>query len=711
MAQTLEELAVKTDPRQTSFVNDLRVQMYRELIAGARSPAQIYDLNSKLAFELMLAGHSEAAIRQYGSLKPLTQRLGYQPPSRLLRETEFLHALAYLRLGEQENCLSNHTTASCILPIAADGVHKFPRGSRTAITMFEDQLSRQRVHDMNTRWLLNIAYMTLGEHPEKVPPQWLIPPSAFKSDYDIKRFEDVAGAMGLDVNDCAGGTLIEDLDNDGRLDILTSEWVIRGPMHFFHNDSKGGFVDKTAEAQLSGIVGGLSMIQGDYNNDGLVDVLVLRGAWAESGGNFPDSLLRNDGHGRFTDVTFEAGLVTYAPNQTAIWFDYNSDGWLDIYFGYESTSDNTHPCKLYRNNKDGTFTECAAESGVQVTGFVKAVVTADYNNDGRPDMYLSRLGQPNILFRNDGPRKDNTNIWSFTDVTAQARVAEPVYSFPAWFFDYDNDGWEDIWVSGYRTAGPADIARDYLGEPNEGSRAKLYRNKGDGTFEDVSDKTGMSKVLLTMGSNFGDLDNDGWLDMYLGTGDPGYATLLPNRAFRNAEGKKFQDVTTSGGFGHLQKGHGVSFADMDHDGDQDVYHSVGGAFEGDFYRNVLFENPGHGNNFICLKLEGAQSNRSALGARIKVMVEENGTTREIHRTVRSGGSFGASPLRQEIGIGKATAVKAVEIFWPTTGKRQQVTGVAVNRFHAIREGETAARLLDLKHLPFAKRDGHEHHHH
>src|SRR5262249_7356554 len=156
----------------------------------------------------------------------------------------------------------------------------------------------------------------------------------------------------------------------------------------------------------------------------------------------PDSLLRNDGNGHFTDVTEEAGLLSFDPGQTAVWFDFNGDGWLDLYFGYESFGDEVHPCKLYRNNKDGTFTECAAAAGIATIGSVKAVVPGDFNNDGRPDLYLSRRGQPNVLFRNDGPRGTNTHSasdWKFTDVSVQAGVTEPIISFPAWFFDYDND--------------------------------------------------------------------------------------------------------------------------------------------------------------------------------------------------------------------------------------------------------------------------------
>jgi hypothetical protein len=202
--------------------------------------------------------------------------------------------------------------------------------------------------------------------------------------------------------------------------------------------------------------------------------------------------------------------------------------------------------------------------------------------------------------------------------------------------------------------------------------------------------------MHTMGCNFGDLDNDGWLDFYVGTGDPDLATVVPNRMFHNDGGRRFQEVTTSGGFGQLQKGHGIAFGDINNDGTQDIYSVVGGAVEGDDYHHQLFANPGHGNNWLKLKLEGTRTNRAAIGARIRVVVQSGDGERSIHRTVGSGGSFGASPMRQEIGLGKATLVKRVEIFWPVTGTTQVVTGLEINRFYHVREGSSAAERVELK---------------
>ena len=347
--------------------------------------------------------------------------------------------------------------------------------------------------------------------------------------------------------------------------------------------------------------------------------------------------MRNNGDGTFTDVTEQAGLMSYHPSQTSRWFDYDGDGWLDLFIGHESTDPNDPDwCELYHNNRDGTFTECARACGIKIAALVKSVACADYDNDGRPDLYVSVRAGPNILLHNDGP--DAAGQWHFSDVTARSGpITEPIESFGTFFFDYDNDGWEDLLVFGFHLAnGVGDVAADYLGLPNGGTKSKLYHNNHDGTFSDVTEAMHLNRICHTMGHNYGDLDNDGWLDFYCGTGDPNIRTLIPKRMFRNAEGKFFQDVTTATGTGHLQKGHGVAFADLDDDGAQDVYIALGGAFPGDGARNALFLNPGNTNHWVKLKLVGVKANRPAIGARIKVTLQTPGGSRDLYRTVSSG---------------------------------------------------------------------------
>jgi ASPIC and UnbV/FG-GAP-like repeat len=206
--------------------------------------------------------------------------------------------------------------------------------------------------------------------------------------------------------------------------------------------------------------------------------------------------------------------------------------------------------------------------------------------------------------------------------------------------------------------------------------------------------------MQPMGSNFGDLDNDGYLDFYLGTGDPSYSTIVPNLMFLNRAGQRFADISVAGGFAQLQKGHAVAFADLDNDGDLDVFEKMGGAYPGDAFSDALYENPGMGNNWITVQLVGRQSNRSAIGARIRVQVEENGVTRSIYRHVNSGGSFGANPLRQTIGLGKVRGAQLLEIFWPRTGKTQTVINPPPAQFIQVVEGVEGYTKLSLKRFKF-----------
>ena len=344
---------------------------------------------------------------------------------------------------------------------------------------------------------------------------------------------------------------------------------------------------------------------------------------------------------------------------------------------------------MYRNNGDGTFTDVAEVAGVQIKAFTKGAAWGDIDNDGLPDLYLSNLMQPNVLFRNLGAKGD----WKFELAGKRAGVSGHKPSFPTWFWDYDNDGHLDIFVApfpGFLSDSLGQIAGGYLGAPNAGLAPALFHNNGDGTFSNVASNIGLTDMMLVMGANYGDLDNDGYPDIYLGTGEPSLNTLVPNRMYRNAGGESFQNVTFSGGFGHLQKGHGIAFGDIDHDGDQDVYAVMGGAYAGDIAYNALYINPGHDHAWLTLQLEGTDANRSAIGARIRVDVEDaNGSKHTVHQLVHSGGSFGASTLQQEIGLGNATEVRAVTIQWPGDDTPQVFRDVPINRSLAVKQGERA----------------------
>jgi hypothetical protein len=615
---------------------------------------------------------------------------------------EFLcrRAIAYLRFGETQNCCARNNADSCLLPIRGEGIHTKPEGSKRAIELFTELLNqsdRQSIIHFRALWLLNIAYMTIGQYPDSVPQEYLIPPQAFESEEPFPKFPNVAKQVGIDQFNLAGGVIADDFDNDDYLDLVVSNWELGGQLRVYRNNRDGTFTDRTEQSGLMGITGGLNLVQADYDNDGGLDFLIFRGAWLGKGGHHPLSLLHNNGDGTFTDVTFAAGLAEKMfPTQAGGWADYDNDGDLDLFVGGEFDADwkdegpktSFAPSCLYRNNGDGTFTDVAQQAGVTNDRFAKGASWGDYDADGYADLYVSNLNQPNRLYHNNG---DGT----FTDVAEELGVTAPSRSFPCWFWDVDNDGALDIFVSAYR-ANPEHLAASYLGFGVRLEMACLYRGDGHGGFTNVAEQYNLVRPTGPMGANFGDVDNDGYPDFYLGTGTPDYVALMPNVLYHNQRGQRFADVTTAANVGSLQKGHGVALADFDNDGDLDIFNETGGALPGDKFYNALYENPGFGNHWLTVKLIGKNSNRSAIGARLHAQFTAGDQERHVYKHVNSGGSFGANPLRQTLGLASATKIDRLEVYWPTTGKTEVLTDVPVDRSIELVEGTGKFRPLKLK---------------
>ncbi len=650
---------------------------------------------------LLELGKEEESIKTIEKVLVQVDGLDLQTRISILQEL----ALAYMRLGERTNCVYTHSGESCIFPISTGGIHKNKTGSESAIEIYK-QLLKLDANDLESRWLLNIAYMTIGGYPNLVPPKLLLKNLQKPDAHSVKPFTDVAPNIGLNTSNKAGGSIVEDFNNDGYLDIITSSWELTEGMHYSQNNGDGSFTDMSAASGLSAFGGGLNMMQTDYNNDGFKDIFVLRGAWKKKFGKEPNSLLRNNGDGTFTDVTIESGLLSFHPTQTATWADFNNDGWLDVFIGNESSSnDDDNFCELYMSNRNGTFTNVAESAGCKYKLFVKGVTSGDYNNDGLTDLFISTISNTRVLLRNEGT---NNGKIHFKDVTNEAGVADTTRTFPTWFWDYNNDGWLDILVCDYdiRKSLAAFSAQESLNEKKgtEG-RIYLYKNNQNGTFTEVSKQLGLSQIAFAMGANFGDIDNDGYLDFYLGTGSPKYQALIPNKMFHNVGGKRFDDVTNSSRTGNLQKGHGVSFADIDNDGDQDIYIEMGGVYDGDGYRNALYQNPGQSNNhWLDLLLTGTTCNRAAIGARIKISFTENGIKRSVYRDVNSGGSFGCNPLRQHAGIGQADNVESVEIKWPGSDSIQVVKNLKISAINKITQGSNivTTQVLNISDFNIAK---------
>lgn len=659
--------------RLTNIIKDAETGHSRTYSAG--EVIKLYAYRGQLYAS---AGKMNEAV---GDLKAAYRIAQSSAPDQIPQLQEMLGG-AYLHLSEMENDVyKKHSDFGIFPPPNPKAGYPKQDESKIALQYFTDYL-KQFPNDLEVRWLLNLAYVTIGKYPDGVPKEYVIPLENLKSKEDIGRFIDVAPAAKIDIMREAGGVIVDDFDNDGLLDIMLTSMGSCDPMHFFHNNGDGTFTDRTKEAGLTDQIGALNMIQADYNNDGCLDILVLRGGW-----EYPQrrSLLRNNCNGTFTDVTDEAGLgeiVTGA--NSAKWADIDNDGYLDLFIANENL-----PSMLFHNKGDGTFEDISRSSGIDKTAFSKGVTAADYDHDGLMDFYVSNFDGPNYLWHNNG------NL-TFTDVARQAGVQAPLISFSTWFWDYDNDGWPDLLVLSYYMA-MSESVKTYLGMPHNAETIKLYRNRHDGTFEDVTKEVGLDKVYEPMGSNFGDINNDGWLDMYLGMGNPSYTAMFPHVLMLNEEGKKFVDITESSGTGDIHKGHGSSFADLERRGVEDIVANFGGAIPGDAHYLRIFRNPGNNNDWINIHLVGVKSNHSAIGAEVKITVSDDGRPpRFIYRTGGENSSFGNDPLELHIGLGHNAKIDAIDVYWPTTKSHQHFAQVDKNQYIEIAEFATEIKKLTYK---------------
>ncbi len=664
----VQEAIKRIDPLKTpAYLNKVRAALYEQKVKAEPDSIKRLDLVLQWASELLKCGQTLEALQKYNEAIDFITRHGLAMDAENKRKLFSQIGIAFMRHGEIENCLLNHQHESCILPIQGNGIHVLPFGSSNAIQYYQSSLA-EFPDDLETRYLLNLAYMTLGQYPEQVPEAFRLPIAWFTSEVKLPSYPDIAAQVGLNRRSHAGGVVLDDFTNDGWLDVVITSWTADEELQFFVNNGDGTFTDQTETYGLRGQVGILQLNQTDYNNDGWLDLYLMRGAWLGSEGAIPNTLLMNTGKGGFVDVTLAAGLNHPAPRQAAAWADFNLDGWLDLVLANESMPGHPFGIDLYINRQNGTFEESSKAYGLTENAFFKGVTVADVNNDRLPDLYFSPFDSENLLYILHN--RDGKQVFEKVNVG----VGDPKFSFPCWSFDYNNDGWEDLFISGYSNdmAAVEHFLNSKLGHANPDLLPRLYQNHGNLHFENVAQSLGITEVSFTMGCNFGDINTDGYLDFFLGTGNPLYQSLVPNKLYLNMKAKRFADVSYNG-FSNIQKGHGVSFGDLDQDGDEDLYVVIGGAYDGDNYYNSLFENPNADHHhWVVLRLEGKKANRPAIGARVKVVVTENGQAREIHRTVSSGASFGANSLQLEIGLGQASAIQKIQVQWPCADCPDQV---------------------------------------
>lgn len=632
-----------------------------------------------------------------------------------------LEGTAWLLEAEDRNCLLLNNAASCILPIAPEAVHRDRTAIEQAIEVFGDLVAADP-SDPEAVWLLNLAHMLAGSYPDGLDAERRIPTERFAPDTtgsEPPLMLNLGPALGIDVRDLAGGAVTDDFDGDGFIDLVSSSWDPCSPLRAFRADGQGGYEDVTSAWGLDGQLGGLNLMHADVDGDGALDLLVLRGAWRGREGQVRNSLLLNrlDEHGTFEDVTYAAGLAYPAyPTQAAGFADFDLDGDLDLYIGNESASTGADflafdpgqrgfPSQLFRNegsnNGVPSFRDVARSAGVQNFAFAKGVAWGDIDDDGDADLFVSNIGT-NRLYVNLGNGR-------FREESATRGLDGSTRNFAAFFFDVDNDGDLDLFNADYSVPTQA-VAASLVGKSVDVGWPRVYLNRA-GRFEDATIALGLVAPHLPMGANHGDLDGDGWEDLYLGTGLPAFTAIHPNAFYRNLGGRRFEDQTFASRLGHLQKGHGIAFADLDHDGDLDVFEQLGGAYPYDVYGNALYRNPindtAAGHRYLTLELRGVRSNSYAVGARVTVEVEEGGALRRIVRTVTSGGSFGGSSFRLELGLGQATAIRSVTVRWP---RQSDVDGQApvetfpsgvfdLDRAYRLVEGEPPTPL-ELKFFRF-----------
>jgi tetratricopeptide (TPR) repeat protein len=530
------------------------------------------------------------------------------------------------------------------------------------------------------QWLLRTAIDRLPGPPPPLPAAVQFPvdePSIDPAHPPLLAFEDIAPKLGIHSLHGNGTVAWGDIDGDGKLDVIVSG---SGTFLKVYRNEGEKFTDVTDQVGLHEVPSGYSLNLVDYDNDGWLDLYLSLNGW---NGPMPNKLFHNE-HGRFVDVSKKSGLDDPGSGFVSLWGDLDNDGWLDVVIANGVLKDGSVP-QIYRNNRDGTFTNMTKTAGINEPEAFGAIGAAlgDYDKDGRVDILFNGLDPaPNRLYHNDGN-------WHFTEVAKKAGVYQGSHNgFVCFFVDYNNDGWPDIlttslapWdatVEGLRKGYAPPNARAINKDSN-----RLFRNNRDGTFTDVTYEAKLYYPMGTMGAGVADLDNDGYVDFYFGTGDPQMSRLEPNRFFRNNGNGTFSDLTRYVGFARPgNKGHGVAFVDLYNTGALDIFAQLGGHYPGDHAYDAIYHNlKASQNNWLEVDLRGVKSNRFAVGAQLTV--KAGGLI--VYREVKGSEGFGATcPYRQHFGLGTAAKIDSLEIRWPS-GIRQNFTNLDPNQILSIRE--------------------------
>ena len=494
-------------------------------------------------------------------------------------------------------------------------------------------------------WNLRVAYTALhGKYPGDLPPNHIFQIKPQKELATVK-FVDVAHQMGVDKIDRGRGAAWADLDGNGSLDLFT---VGISTPHGLYLRETNDFIEPNNRSSLDEIEGGWAAAIADYDNDGDFDIYVTRDAWE---GPQKNSLYSNDGKAQFTDVADEFGVLDENDSFTAAWGDMNSDGWLDLYVANGVTGSGASN-NLFISQSGQNFNERASNWRVADKGTSLGIALGDYDLDGDLDIYVSNVSGPNKLYRNEGEL--------FTDITTIAGVENPLNgSYIPLFFDSDSDGDLDLFVSAMSYYEDVVESIKSSGETFR-NPAHLYRNDGNNVFFERAVDAGIARSFGAMGAGVGDLDNDGLADLYLANGGPLMARFEPNALFIRRE-NSYLEIGQQAGVANIGKGHGVAFADVDENGALDIYLGSGGHYPGDVWANSLYLNTGPSFKGVSIQLNGANNNQFGVGANVIV---HSGTNRRLQRLDAGSGFGSTNSYSLHYGLGIHNRIDSVYISWP-----------------------------------------------
>lgn len=544
------------------------------------------------------------------------------------------------------------------------------------------QACRDTPTEIRYRWMLRTLTLHAGQAESKIPKEFRLKiPAGDRATFQLCDVTKVSGAGRLALG---RGASWGDFDNDGREDILVG--AERAPFCLFRNRSDGTFEDVAERMGLHDPVGvGCYASQFiDYDNDGFQDVFMTSNGWGGGGRLF---LFRNEGGERFTDVTSSAGLGAPINAFGASWADYDNDGRVDLAVATGIIDpEGGDRIRLFHNEGNGKFREVGQLAGLTQRARWISLCWGDYDGDGRQDLLAASFDAGPFLFRNLGDGR-------FEDVSVRAGIRTETHAYSPEFFDYDNDGNLDLFVSTYPT-GDLKVqdmieAKLSASPPSRPQRQLLFRNNGNGTFRNISEEAGITGWYGGMSSQVGDLDNDGFDEIIIGTGNPALDWCEPKPLFHNNGEGQFSDIAQSAGLIHFGMLHGTALADYDNSGNLSLFGSFGGFYWGTRESAKLYQNLGSGNSCLEVRLIGTRSNRDAIGAKISAFAGK----RRIHKWVNGGNGFGVANSKiVHLGLGREQKVDSLEVFWPS-GVRQLFRNVLTGQRIEIVEGEESFRSL------------------